>query len=293
MSISHATEMRCPECGSKHKVRIWKSMNVTIDPEAKADLLHDRINLFSCKDCNFEGVVPVDLLYHDMEKRFCVWLFPFQRLENKDFLDGFTDNGQLKSVELQVGDMHHYLNNPHIVFSMEELVRYVMFRDRLASHKADTSLYGGWVCFSCDENIEPGDCYFCVQRLHQVKGDAAENKDKVGEAETSLQVCANCMTRAKIEKISFREPPLPLLRLEKEGLQQFARSRGDSRLKWEKRVRNRDGCSLCQRAISCGDAYTRIEITEEVSDRKSVKVKEAHTLAILCEDCAKDYMVWL
>jgi len=117
---------------------------VTLNPEAKEDLFRGKINLFACASCGFEGHHPVPLLYHDMENRFMVQYYPIEALENDSFFDRFTADGKL---DLEKGDESEaslssrlfsmFLADFHLVFSMEELLRYVTFRDKLSESKRE------------------------------------------------------------------------------------------------------------------------------------------------------------
>ncbi len=135
MSIKQTMEIECPKCGINKEVVVWKSINVQLNPEAKKELLEAKTNLFHCGICSFEQIVPVVLLYHDMEKEFCVQFFPFNSLDDKRFLENFTDDGKSDLRRTGEEDPPDYFRNTHIVFSMDELVRYVIFRDRLAERR--------------------------------------------------------------------------------------------------------------------------------------------------------------
>jgi len=142
MSKHELVEIQCPKCGSASQMTVWHSLNVQLDPEAKEELLKGRINLFHCGSCSFEAFVPIGLLYHDMWKKFLVQLYTLPKTNDDDFFDMFTDDAQLKSVlDIPSGIstvVSPYFKNIHIVFSMDELIRYVTFRDRLAEYKART-----------------------------------------------------------------------------------------------------------------------------------------------------------
>lgn len=142
MSKHKIVELKCPKCGNTSQTTVWNSLNVQKDPEAKKELLRGKINLFHCDSCSFEAFVPADLMYHDMRKKFVVQLYTLPRTEDNDFFDMFTDDAQLKSVLDIPPNLSNivspYFRNIHIVFAMDELVRYVVFRDRLARYKART-----------------------------------------------------------------------------------------------------------------------------------------------------------
>lgn len=69
---------------------MWSSVNVTIDPELKEQLFNAEINRFACKRCGHEAFMPVSLLYHDMEGKFCIQFYPAEQLYEEDFYDNFT-----------------------------------------------------------------------------------------------------------------------------------------------------------------------------------------------------------
>jgi hypothetical protein len=145
MTIQRAVEVECPECGEKQKVTVWETLNANEDPDAKKDLLKGRINVFRCQKCDNKSLLDTSLLYHDMKKNFFVQYYPFRLLENDKFLDDFTieADGRLrigsfskgmeamrKETEVECA----YAEWTHIVFDMMELVRYIMFIDRLYEH---------------------------------------------------------------------------------------------------------------------------------------------------------------
>jgi hypothetical protein len=82
------------------------------------------------------------------------------------------------------------------------------------------------------------------------------------------------------------------LNLEKEGLYHFAIWHTNKSADW-KDLKEKDKCSLCETGIMIGDKFTELEITEEVQNGKTVETSEAYCIAILCENCAQKYAVWL
>jgi len=108
--------------------------------------LEGRINIFSCAHCKFVAAVPAPLLYHDMTLEFCVQYYPFEYIEDTDFVRSLakqikrdpelTRKDSESSPTTKFGAMKaamRRVRRPHVVFDMSELVRYVMFRDRLAA----------------------------------------------------------------------------------------------------------------------------------------------------------------
>ncbi len=121
-------EIKCPKCGEMQNTIVWQSLNVTIHPEAREELFQGHINIFRCQKCKFEDQIPAHLMYHDMRKKFCVMLIPLPSLDDEEFFDFFTEDGGVKPIS---NDMPDYMNKMHVVFHMGELVRYIVFRERL------------------------------------------------------------------------------------------------------------------------------------------------------------------
>ena len=127
-------EIECQACGSKQDTEIFESINVTVDPELKEKLFKGEINKFICEKCSHEAMVDISLLYNDMERKFSVQYYPYQWIFDESFLNGFTKQGEpewTRDERVPKKIMGH-LKWTHIVFSMDELIRYIMFRDRVS-----------------------------------------------------------------------------------------------------------------------------------------------------------------
>lgn len=134
MSVREEVEAKCPACGEESQTTVWRSMNVSEDPDAKELLLAGTVNVFQCPRCRYESLLDVDFLYHDMDRRFSVQYYPYERLSDDGFLADFTAEGRPAlnlGERVPLAERMEYLLRPHIVFEMGELVRYVAFRDRL------------------------------------------------------------------------------------------------------------------------------------------------------------------
>jgi hypothetical protein len=142
MSKIETIKVECPECKEKQTTTLWHSLNTTLDPEDKELLFAGKINTFHCQKCSHEAFIPIDFMYHDMRKLFCVQFYPPHKLEDDQFFNSFTSEG-LPAWGEMIGNMAKqvpHLMRPHIVFDMGELIRYVMFRDGLAARQSDLSI---------------------------------------------------------------------------------------------------------------------------------------------------------
>jgi len=131
MTKERMEEIDCPKCGRKQAETVWDTINVTLNPELKEKLFQGEINRFRCKGCGNEAFVSLPLLYHDMDKKYCVQYYPVDWLEYDQILDNFTREGDL-NIPLPVTKTLEYMEKIHVVFEMEELVRYIIFRDKLS-----------------------------------------------------------------------------------------------------------------------------------------------------------------
>lgn len=132
MSSKKKVDISCPKCQHTQSVIIWQSLNVTLDPESKQDLFDNQINLLKCENCETESHLEMNLLYHDMKKMFCVTYISFTSLFEGILIPTFNKRGELREFVSNDNDKEYdYMNHPHLVFDMNELVRYVKFRDKL------------------------------------------------------------------------------------------------------------------------------------------------------------------
>jgi len=113
---------------------VWDSINVSIDPELKRKFYAAEVNLFECAICRVKTFISAPLLYHDMSMQFCVQYYPPEALDDEGFYREFNADGSLAmTIPAAFAGLAAYLKRPHIVFNMNEMIRYVAFRDRVAA----------------------------------------------------------------------------------------------------------------------------------------------------------------
>jgi RNA polymerase subunit RPABC4/transcription elongation factor Spt4 len=132
MTLEEPKSIECPECEKKQLTTIWRSINVTLDPDARASLFEGKINVFECDSCGYSGFIPVPLMYHDMDRKFCVQYYPFELLDKEDFFIQFDAEGCLSTKAFADINLPEYMRRQHIVFVMDEMIRYIDFRERLS-----------------------------------------------------------------------------------------------------------------------------------------------------------------
>jgi len=134
MSINESKIVVCPHCKHEQSVQIWQSLNVALAPEAKKALFEGQINLLACGQCGKKTFIPVALLYHDPERHIAVQYYPAAVIRSSDFLKQFKADGTFVASDTTAMEVPNYLRYIHIVFNMDELITYIVFREVLADY---------------------------------------------------------------------------------------------------------------------------------------------------------------
>lgn len=154
MSTSHQVELKCPHCGHTQTATLWGSINVTVDPHLREEFFRGRLNVFDCEKCKMQTPIICGFMYNDIARKILVQYQPTQGMEDGDFLDLFAADGTVVLPEelARMPEVGEYMSKPHVVFDMDELRRYVRFRELLYERglSQDESSDG-----SADEDKEP------------------------------------------------------------------------------------------------------------------------------------------
>lgn len=76
MSREIEVDVTCQACLFKEVVPVFTAVNVTMDPDLRDMIFEDKLNRFTCPNCGKSNVLPVNLMYHDMDLKFAVWFTP-------------------------------------------------------------------------------------------------------------------------------------------------------------------------------------------------------------------------
>ena len=76
MSIINQALAPCSKCGQQHKVTVYRSINISENPELKDKVRDGSLFLWECPHCGQVNLAKYETLYHDPEKRLMVWLVP-------------------------------------------------------------------------------------------------------------------------------------------------------------------------------------------------------------------------
>lgn len=114
----------CPNCGSDIEARIHSSVNVTLDPDLRDDVMNDRLNTAMCSNCGAPIRVVTRVLYHDMTRRIAIWFAP-----DADEAEPVNIAG---AVPAAFGDKLNYLTNAPVVGEWERFKEAILRMEEAA-----------------------------------------------------------------------------------------------------------------------------------------------------------------
>src|SRR5438105_1710512 len=79
MTMRSTTSVTCPGCGKEQDFAVCQTLNATLDPNLREQLLSGHLTAFTCGSCGRQADIVYPLLYHDMTRRFMVWLVPGEK----------------------------------------------------------------------------------------------------------------------------------------------------------------------------------------------------------------------
>ena len=76
MSLSNIAYAACSSCGKRNEIKIYKSINVSSDPDLKEKVRDGSLFVWECPECGGLNLAKYETLYHDPEKKLMIWLLP-------------------------------------------------------------------------------------------------------------------------------------------------------------------------------------------------------------------------
>lgn len=76
MSITAEALAPCSKCREKSRIKIYRSINISEDPELKEKIRNGSLFVWECPHCHQANLAKYECLYHDPENRIMVWLVP-------------------------------------------------------------------------------------------------------------------------------------------------------------------------------------------------------------------------
>jgi hypothetical protein len=74
MSQQSEVRVTCAHCKTKAKVKIYSSVDVTLEPKLRTQVIEKKLNSYKCKKCQKESLLSNPFLYQDHQKDFMVQL---------------------------------------------------------------------------------------------------------------------------------------------------------------------------------------------------------------------------
>lgn len=99
MSIIRNAEASCTKCGAKDNITIYRSINVSENPELKDKVKDGSLFLWKCPSCGQVNLAKFETLYHDPDKKLMIWLLP-------DGID--ISEAQMNSISLHAKAIGNY-----------------------------------------------------------------------------------------------------------------------------------------------------------------------------------------
>ncbi len=100
--IFDSKKVTCPHCQKQQNIVVYPSVNITLDPSLKDDVLSGAIFTKLCKYCGGSFQIRHPVLYNDMENRFMVYYIhdiPDQRIMDKSLEEEYAS---LKYVKRRI-----------------------------------------------------------------------------------------------------------------------------------------------------------------------------------------------
>jgi hypothetical protein len=131
--IKHKFQCRC---GESFEETVYDTVNVTVNPEMKSLDFLKRLNIIQCPHCHEEADIKIPFIYHDMDKKFWIWVYPEEAIEYKEEV--------LAEVEKQVETVFKIAPNSAIqdykvFFGKAELIDFLLEQDPLYFDKKLTN----------------------------------------------------------------------------------------------------------------------------------------------------------
>lgn len=122
MSSISIKSLKCPKCNNDFEIGTYDSINVTLNPDLKKDVLNGNIFKYKCPNCNQEGPFIYPFLYHDMHKHFMIHLSNY-----KDEESDLALNDMHNLISDMTDDKFNYRHR--IVNNIKDLIEKIMILD--------------------------------------------------------------------------------------------------------------------------------------------------------------------
>lgn len=122
----------CGACRASVTMFVWHVIDAAQYPDLKRQLLADTVNVVPCPACGRRCRCDIPVRYDDPVLGFAVQFVPAAARSDFSFLQLCTEGGTLPSRSTDSASALGAERDAHVVFSMAEMIRYVVFRDRIS-----------------------------------------------------------------------------------------------------------------------------------------------------------------
>lgn len=98
MSIINEALAPCSKCGQQHKINIYRSINISDNPELKDKVKDGSLFLWECPHCGQVNLARYETLYHDPAGKLMIWILP----------EGDLSETQMQSITMHTKAMGGY-----------------------------------------------------------------------------------------------------------------------------------------------------------------------------------------
>jgi hypothetical protein len=127
MATSQVTPIQCPVCGAQFSAPIESIIDVSRDPQLKAQFLQGNINVAQCPQCGTQAPMTAPLLYHDPTNELALVLMPNElnlHHDDQQKIIGSLTNTLINSLPAE--QRKAYLLTPKTYFTMQSLLNTVL-----------------------------------------------------------------------------------------------------------------------------------------------------------------------
>ena len=122
MSKPKQSAIRCL-CSTTFDADVYRSINVSTEPELKAQILADQFNQVRCPSCGRAFGADVPYLYHDSDAGLMVWVYPTSSAVHADQI-----REKLRRSRAMLGTVLPAASidaNRDVVFGIDELMSWL------------------------------------------------------------------------------------------------------------------------------------------------------------------------
>lgn len=127
MALESTAPVSCPACGHRFNAHIVQAIDAQKDPQLKAALLGERLNMAQCPSCHNIVSISVPMIYHDAERQLFAMLMPMgMARSNADQQQVVGSLSQRFMNSLPPEERRGYMFQPRMFLSLQSLVEDIL-----------------------------------------------------------------------------------------------------------------------------------------------------------------------